>query len=349
MEPRRRAAAGLTGAAVVLIGIGMVAVVFDAGFVGDGGATAGRSGTTLVGPSSFAASGSPVASRSATPVIGSPGAASPSSSASPQTSAAPSPRSPGFAQQGDGFAYYAADGSVIPVKPIAGLEVRIDSGKAIYYALASNRYGLKTDSWAGEFMPLVTMGQPDGSSAVTGGVVLDGHVVSRLIADNLAAITTDGDKWIVALPVDIRSTAGSTVQVTFDQFGLAGWSDTPRVIVRFLGSQPIVEMNPSNGGFHVLVEALGITSWQVIDPVRLTLAPGAIDPAHAMNELLLYGNGTTDVTHDVLVDGAVPVGQPMLKATSDVCVSLVVDGSRADLGPDKILTVGDVPVFVASN
>jgi hypothetical protein len=31
-----------------------------------------------------------------------------------------------------------------------------------------------------------------------------------------------------------------------------------------------------------------------------------------------------------------------------VSVSLVVNGSRADLGADKVLTVGDVPVFVAS-
>jgi hypothetical protein len=39
----------------------------------------------------------------------------------------------------------------------------------------------------------------------------------------------------------------------------------------------------------------------------------------------------------------------MLSAASEVSVSLVVNGSRADLGPDKILTVGDVPVFVASS
>jgi hypothetical protein len=37
----------------------------------------------------------------------------------------------------------------------------------------------------------------------------------------------------------------------------------------------------------------------------------------------------------------------MLSATSSVSVSLVVDGSRQDLGPDKVLAVGDVPVFVA--
>jgi hypothetical protein len=38
----------------------------------------------------------------------------------------------------------------------------------------------------------------------------------------------------------------------------------------------------------------------------------------------------------------------MLTAASDVSVSLVVNGSRADLGADKVLTVGDVPIFVAS-
>jgi hypothetical protein len=38
----------------------------------------------------------------------------------------------------------------------------------------------------------------------------------------------------------------------------------------------------------------------------------------------------------------------MVTVSGDVSVSLVVDGSRAELGPDKILTIGDVPVFVAS-
>jgi hypothetical protein len=38
----------------------------------------------------------------------------------------------------------------------------------------------------------------------------------------------------------------------------------------------------------------------------------------------------------------------MVSATGEVSVSLVVPDSRADLGPDRILVVKDVPVFVAS-
>jgi hypothetical protein len=198
------------------------------------------------------------------------------------------------------------------------------------------------------------MGQADGSSAETGGIVLAGPVVLKMISDELASIKSDSDRWIVALPVDIRPSTASMVDVSFDQFGLAGWSNTPRVVVRFSGSLPVVETIPTNGGFHVLVEQIGVTAWQVIDPVRLSLPPGAIDSAHAMNQLLLYGDGTpaipgAKVPRDTLVDGAVAVGTPMLTATSDVSVSLVVNGSRADLGPDKILSVGDVPVFVASS
>ena len=126
-----------------------------------------------------------------------------------------------------------------------GLEVKIVHGRAIYYALASNRYGLMTGSYAGEFKPLVTMGQADGSSAETGGIVLTGPVVARLISDKLASIQADADRWIVALPVDIR-TATTAVSVTFDQFGLAGWSNTPRVVVTFPGSLPVVEIIPAN-------------------------------------------------------------------------------------------------------
>ena len=349
MIPRRHVVEGLTGAALVLIGIGVAALVFNPGFGGSGSPTASRPLVTLPHPSSFAASPSPTARPSVSPNGSPSGTAQPSLSASPVASTAPSSHPLGFVQQGDDLVYYAPDGSVIPVQAVAGLQVKIQSGKAIYYALASNRFGLKTNSYAGEFMPFVTMGQVDGSSAETGGMVLAGPVVSQLIADKLASIKTVDDRWIVALPVDIRSSDSSTVDVSFDQFGLAGWSNTPRVIVRFSGALPVVEANPSNGGYHVLVEQLGVTAWQVIDPVRLSLPSGAIDPAHAMNQLLVYGNGAPSVQGDILFDRPVAVGQPMLSVSSDVSVSLVVNGSRADLGPDKVLTVGDVPVFVASS
>lgn len=353
MEPRRRVVAGLTVAAFALIGVGVAAVVFDSGFV-VGGAATGSARASVPPPSAPPISASPIARPTARLGSGAPGTPRPSASATPTASVEPSERVTGFVQQGDGFAYYAADGSTIPVMPVPGLEVQIQSGKAYYYALAGNRYGLKAGSYAGQFMPLVTMGQADGSSAETGGIVLAGPVVSKLISDALASIKSDPDRWIVALPVDIRTSAASMVDVSFDQFGLAGWSNTPRVVVSYTGSLPVVEAVPTNGGFHVLVEQLGVTAWQVIDPVRLSLPPGAIDPTHAMNQLLVYGNGTPTipgkkVPRDTLVDGAVAMGTPMLTATSDVSVSLVVNGSREDFGPDKILYVGDVPVFVASN
>ena len=323
MEPSRRVVAGLSGAALVLIGVGIAALVFDSALSGGGAGTP-----------------------------------TPSVSSSPAVSAGPTPHAVGFAPQGAGFVYYAADGTVIPVMPVPGCEIRLEYAKAVYYALASNKYGLKTGSYAGEFKPLVAMGQADGSNAQTGGIVVAGPVAAKMIADKLASIQTPQDRWIVALPVDIR-TAATIVSVTFDQFGLAGWSNTPRVVVGFPGSLPVVEINPANEGYHVLVEGLGVTSWQVIDPRRLSLAPDAIDPAHAMNQLLIYGNGTPtipgsagpprDTLFDRKANNPFPVGQPMLTATTDVSVSLVVKGSRADLGPDKVLTVGDVPVFVARN
>ncbi len=150
------------------------------------------------------------------------------------------------------------------------------------------------------------------------------------------------------MPVDIRGATGS-VGVVFDQFGLHGWSDTPRVTVRFSGQLPVVNVIPANTGYHVLVEQLGVTTWQAIDPTRLSLSTTALDPSHLMNELLIYGTGTPSTRTDVTVNKRVPVGRAMLSATGEVSVSLVVPGSRADLGPDRILTVADVPVFVASS
>jgi hypothetical protein len=348
MEPRRRLAAGLAGAALVLIAIGVAALVFDASFANNGGA--GSSGV----PTASAHAGTPAPSPSPSPTpsasrgSGIPVTPSLVLSPSPVVSASPSGNSARFIKVGDGFVYNADDGTQVPVPLVPGLGVAINSGRATYFALASNRYGLKTDSYAGEFMPLVTMGQTDGSSAQTGGVVLVGPVISRLVQDRLAAAQSDADRWVVALPIDIRKSSGSPVSVSFDTFGLAGWSNTPRVVVKFAGSLPIVEAVPANGGFHVLVEQLGVTRWQVIDPLRLGLPPDSIDPGHVMNELLVYGSGAPSVSRDKFFDVRAAVGSLMLAASDDVSVSLVVNGSRADLGADKVLTVGDVPVFVAS-
>jgi hypothetical protein len=349
MVSRRRVVRWLTGAAFVLIGIGVAALVINPGFPGGGPLAASGPGTTSSRPSSSRVGASSTAVPSPSPINSGSGTVVPGVSTSPAVSISPTAHPNGFVQQGNDILYYDADGSVTPVQPVVGLEVRIQSGRAIYYALSGNRFGLKTDSYAGEFIPSVTMGQADGSSAETGGAVLAGSVVTRLIEDKLASIKSDFDRWIVALPVDIRSSSRNDVDVSFDLFGLAGWSNTPRVIVRYSGSLPVVEANPANGGYHVLVEQLGVTAWQVIDPTRLGLPPGSIDPAHAMNQLLIYGSGAPSVSRDILFDRPVAVGQPMLSAASEVSVSLVVNGSRADLGPDKILTVGDVPVFVASS
>jgi hypothetical protein len=348
MEKQRRVAAGLAGTAVVLIAMGVAAIVFDAGVSGPGAASMSGANPTPTRPGSP----SPTASRTNGPSGsggGIPGTPQPSQSASPSVSGGPSVRTAGFVQQGTAIVYHAADGSVVPAKPVPGLAVRLERGRAIYYALSPNRYGMRAGDYAGEFMPLVTMGQPDGSSAETGGIVLTSPVVSTLISDKLSSIKTASDRWIVALPVDIRTSGKTAVDVSFDQFGLAGWSETPRVVVRFGGSLPIVETNPSNGGYHVLVEQLGVNTWQVIDPIRLTLPPGVIDPAHAMNQLLVYGEGTPSVVRDVHYDRRASVGQTMLSASSNVSVSLVAVNSRAELGPDKVLKVDDVPIFVAAN
>jgi hypothetical protein len=341
-------AAGLAGAAVVLIAIGVAALVFDAGFAKNGSAASSGVPTASAHASSPAPSPSPSPAPSTPRGSGIPATPSPVLTPSPVVSASPSGNSARFVKVGDGFVYNADDGTQVPVPVVPGLGVAVNSGRATYFALASNRYGLKADSYAGEFMPLVTMGQPDGSSAQTGGVVLVGPVISRLVTDRLAAAQSDADRWVVALPIDIRKSSGSPVSVSFDKFGLAGWSNTPRVVVEFSGSLPVVEAVQANGGFHVLVEQLGVTRWQVIDPVRLGLPPDSIDPGQVMNELLVYGSGAPSVTRDKFFDVRAAVGSLMLTASGDVSVSLVVNGSRADLGADKVLTVGDVPVFVAS-
>ena len=360
----------LSLAALALICFGVAAIAFNSGVPG-GTLPSHDAGTSFPASQSAGASSSPTPVPTSTGRTPAPDVPSPSVAVSPSAIPSPTQHPTGFVVSSTGIDYYADDGSVVSVQPVPGLEVRIQSGRAIYYAQTGNKLGLADGSYAGEFMPMVSMGQSDGSSAQTGGIVLGASLVgpkvtelvhelalatqnrltleavSRLLSDRLATIQNDADRWMVALPVDIR-TSKQQVSVTFDRFGLSGWSNTPRVIVRYGGSLPVVEAVPANGGFNVLVEQLGITTWQVVDPIRLSLAPDSIDATHVMNELLIYGSGKPSMSHDVSLNSRALMGSPMLSATGDVSVSLVVNGSRAELGPDKVLKVGDVPVFVAA-
>ncbi len=341
MERRNKAVAGLTIAAVVLIVAGIAAVAIDSGLNGGGPTNTLGTPTPIPGSGSASPSGSGVRPTGPvpTPVLPTP---------SPTRSPSPSPRPAGFAYYGASLLYYTADGSTLPVPGVAGLRVALVNGRALYYARSGNRYNLVTGSYAGEFRPEVTMQREDGSSAQTGGLVVVGPVAARMISDKLATFEAPAGRWIVALPVDIRSTS-QRVDVTFDGFGMHGWSDTPRVLVRFSGTLPVVNVIPGNYGYHVLVEQLGVTAWQVVDPLRLSLSPAKLDPDHPMNELLIYGTGAASTRKDILVNRRVVVGQPMVSVAEEVSVSLVVRDSRADIDPSRILSAGDVPVFVASS
>jgi hypothetical protein len=344
MESRRRVVAALTVAAVALIVAAIAAVAVDSSI--SGGRPQDGQGTPT--GSSFVVPGTPSSqvSLGTMPVLPT---ASPSGSGPSPT--APLPQGShklGFDLVGDAIVYYSADGTVVPVLPISGLKATLAGDRVTYTALKANRYGLRAGAYAGEFMPNVSMEQADGSSAQTGGVVLVSAVAGRFITDSLAVIAAPADRWVVALPVDIRGTV-KPVAVTFDSFGLLGQTGVARVSVHFSGSLPVVNVIPDNAGYHVLVEQLGTAAWEAIDPTRLGLSTVILDPEHAMNELIVYGDGSTNLSRDVLVDRRVGIGRRMLVASGVVSVSRAVQGSRADLGPDRVLKISDVPVFVASS
>jgi hypothetical protein len=343
MESRHRVVAGLAVAAVALIVAGVAAVAIDSGVssrrTSDTGTAPSGSGPIAIGtPSPSVSVGTPPVSPAPTP----------SDVPSPTAPRPTGPHKPGFAELGDSIVYFAADGTTVPVQQVPGLQATLAGDRVIYAALAGNPYGLRAGAYAGDFMPNVSMARADGSSAETGGIVLVGPVVTHLIADTLAAIEAPADRWIVALPVDIRGTT-KPVDVSFDDFGLGGQIGVPRVAILYSGSLPVVDVIPANAGYHVLVEQLGTAAWQVIDPTRLTLSSTKLDPDHLMNELLIYGDGATDIDRDLLVDKRAAIGHRMLSATGEVSVSLAVRGSHAELGPSKVLAFSDVPVFVASS
>ncbi len=341
MDLRRVLAGGLTVAAVGLITVGVVALALDGAF--STGSPA-NSGTSHLAPTARStASGDARPSNTPYPTPSNRPSSTPFKSPGPTAS----PAGSGFVMVGNQLQYVASDGTVEPVPAVAGLRVVLAGGVAQYRTLAGNPYGIRSGQVVGQFVPAVSMARADGSSAQTGGVVLNGTVISGLIATVLAKADSASKRWIIALPVDIR-TATKQVSVQFDEFGLDGWQDTPRVMVQFSGQLPVTNAIPSNTGYHVLVEELGVSRWQVIDPLRLTLSQSKLDTNYLMNELLIYGTGAPSASRDILVNRAVPVGRTMLLASDEVSVSLVVRGSRMDVGPSQVLSAAGVPVFVAA-
>jgi len=213
--------------------------------------------------------------------------------------------------------------------------------------LSSNPYGLRLAPTPANSWPNVAMQQADGSSAQTGGIVLVGPVASRLIANKVASYAVQADR------LDRGSAGGHQGRRQVRKRHVrsvrpTGWLDTRGS----LSSSPVscpCQHHPATPVTHVLVEQLGSR------PGRSSTRPGSacrlavLDPKHLMNELLVYGTGTPSAHTDVAFNRAVPVGRQMLSATTEV--SVLPGGPRQPgrSGPDRVLTVNGVPVFVASS
>jgi len=175
----------------------------------------------------------------------------------------------GLHDRGGSLVYYAADGTVVPSSRSRVCAPRWSRASAVLRA-ASNRYGLKAESYAGEFDPNVTMQQADGSSA-------DRWDRTGRIGREPPYRRQAGD-YLHPCPALERGSAGGHQSRHQDgrcqlrsirPSRLVGHAARRR---RFSGPLPVVNAIPNNAGYHVLVEQLGVTAWQVIDPVRLGLS-----------------------------------------------------------------------------
>ena len=271
--------------------------------------------------------------------------ASPTTTAAPTPTPTPSPIPVGYSTGADGsLTYTTTTGAALKVPVIPGLVAGLADGKVTYTALASNPYGLKMGAYAGQFAPDVTVG-----SAPTGGVVLEGAVVAKLITDRLAAIPAQKDKWVIPLPVDIRGTK-STVAVTTDNGGFPDWKPTPRVLVSFAGSAPLVNPRPQNEGYRIVLSDQAAETWLFCDPYLVLRLNGGIVPGHEMSFVVTYGTDKTDISSQIEHGESVSVGYKVAEIWSNASIVIGTNvGGYLAIGADKLLNVAQVPVFIAAN
>ncbi|MGA3056701.1 MAG: hypothetical protein ABSE70_01495 [Candidatus Limnocylindrales bacterium] len=225
---------------------------------------------------------------------------------------------------------------------ITGLTASLAAGKVTYAALAGNTYKLNAGAYAGVFNPFVSVKKEQ-----VGGVTLEPVVVSKLIADSLVSISAQTDKYMAALPLDVRTvTAATALNIDYVK-GYGG--AIPIVLISFNGELPVTNILPDTK--QVLVAANTFTGWIYAWPLRLDAKYVTnIYPGKEEYYLTVGGQfeGFTASNTGTTVNA--PFGGRICDTTEPVSITEGAGQEWRDMNPDHVLMVpgSNVPVFVAT-
>lgn len=265
-----------------------------------------------------------------------------STSTAPSTTEAPASKA-GFEQKEGGIVYLTEKGETIAVPAVTGLTASLENNSVLY----KDSVGVEK----GMFKPNVFMEQADGSEKQTGGLVLKPDVALRILNEQLAAIPTQRDRWLIPLPSDI-SDIDSKVALQFGSFthGDAPNKYTvPHVDVTCTEPAPLMNIIPNTK--EVRISKNYLFGYTYIDRLTSFQPYGdSIVAGKEMQYITVNGHfkGFTDnaTIPSMFGDTLSPDGGGVVKIFYGITGDQAAD--YRDIDPSKILSISNTPVFVAA-
>lgn len=253
-----------------------------------------------------------------------------------------------YEQTAEGIVFHTETGEILNVPQIQGLTAVMEKDPATqadevrYKALRENPYGLTESAEAGMFKPNVTISENDVKKQV-GGLTLDPRVVQKILQDRLAQIPNVRDRWLIPLPVDISSLPDTNPVSMRFTVGL----DVPFVEVNFPETLPLINIIDTTqlriAQTEPTAEKFG--EWVYMDMSRLVGGDvNRIPPGKEMKYLLVVGN-FSDFTENKTID--TKFGEKVSGVSKLLNVSVSAIEESFPVTPDKLLSIGQTPIFVA--
>ena len=241
------------------------------------------------------------------------------------------------------YVYTTEKGEKITIAKIAGLrqDLLVSSTgdlKVNYRAEKNNPYGLSEGDYGGEFCPGVFTGRPEKQ---TGGLTLNAKVSLKILQDQLAKIPNQKDKWLIPLPVDIR---GLQKVVLLYESGYGDYQ-IPVIKILFSGEAPVSNVMPNVTRLRVMQNSY--YGWIYIgDFCRVDPYIDFVYPGREM-DYISVGGQMTEFSSNITVEGG--FGEKVSFVKSSAIVNLAASKEFFTPTPEKTLSVGGLPVFVAAN
>jgi len=251
--------------------------------------------------------------------------------------------SSGYEKVTDGtYVYHTETGQKINIAKITGLRQELKDANGvkaiIYTAERDNPYGLKESDYGGEFCPGVFSCHPEKQ---IGGLTLNSKVALKILKDQLAKIPNQRDRWLIPLPADIR---GLQKVVLRYESGFGDYQ-VPVIKILFSGEAPVSNVMPNVTTLRVMKNIyygwVFIGDFRGVEPYTDNIYPGR------EMDYISVGGQMTDFVSNFTVEASFGKKVSLVKSFAIVKLGGVKEYFTPT--PEKTLSVGGLPVFVAAN